>query len=84
MAVSRVAISQIILAGLRKSPEQRDRESRAAQAGLAAKSAAEMVRYNAMSDSERREYDALTEGMMTHLRGAQRGDGRSPTGGRDD
>lgn len=88
MPVSGTAISAIIMAGLRKSPEQRDQENREATAEIARRGAIETTRYNAMSDREKREYDDLTYGMMPHLAGAREywreRSGGSRTGGRDD
>jgi hypothetical protein len=88
MAISLTNIRSILLAGLRRSPEQREKDNREAVNALARRGAEEMARYNALSDQERQEYDDLTYGMMPHLRGAReywrRRWGGSRTGGRYD
>jgi hypothetical protein len=84
MAIGLANIRSILLAALRKSPEQRVREAKESQREIAKRGAEEAAKYHAMSDAERREYDDLTFGMMPRLRGAKEywraRDGGSRTG----
>lgn len=71
MAVcSSTEIARILMAGLRRTPEERDRLNAEARAEIARRGAIERARYEAMSERERDEYDAETDGMMPRLRGA--------------
>lgn len=63
------AFRDIIMRGLRTTPEERAEANQRARAPLAETAAAERGRYDAMSEAERDEYDALTDGMMPRLPG---------------
>lgn len=49
---------------VRATPEERTRMAEEEQALRSQQATAEIARYNAMSSTERAEYDAMTRGMM--------------------
>lgn len=68
MPVSLTQVRDILLPGLRMTPEERKSARQLADRDMQEKIAAERAHYHSLSESERREYDALTEGMMPRLR----------------
>lgn len=76
----------ILMVGLRMTPEERAAAKAKSDAHDAAAGAKEHAYYLSLSDAERQEYDDLTYSMMPRLAGAQeywaKRNGDSPTGGR--
>ncbi len=68
MPIALTNIRDILLPGLMMTPEERAEAKRVSDAYHAKEWAAEKARYDAMSEDERREYDAFTEAMMPRLR----------------
>lgn len=64
MPISRIHLRDILLVGLRKTPEERAAARAEADRITSIEAAKERSRYDALSDQERAKYDALTRDMM--------------------